>query len=277
MYRNVSYRDLVMSIRNSYIDLLKSLAIFFMIIDHIDFFLPIGTPSAVIIHGFGRLAMPLFFVTHGYLLAHTLVHPPALSRIIKIAFYGSLVSTALIYFKNWYIFNILFQFVYIELLWLYFWSRGRGICIQAVFLAALYCLFVTLVASFIFNDSTDYLNGIIEYGAFPLFYSVAGSVLGYRVSDKGAQIVSMLILVITLSFQYNFVILALASFLVDPSFVVWLPISFIIPALVWYIPKSINSFAFSSPLFHATVYFISRNALTIYVSHILLFISLSSL
>lgn len=267
----------VMGVRNSYIDLLKSLAIFFMIIDHTDFFLPVGSPSAVIIHGFGRLAMPLFFVTHGYLLAHTLVHPPAPSRIVKLAFYGFLISAALIYFKNWYIFNILFQFVYIEVFWLTFWSRGRGACILGVLSAAIYCAFITLAMSFIFSDAADYLNEMIEYGAFPLFYSAAGSLLGYRSSVKVFQVISMLLLIATLSFQYNFVILAAASFLVDSSFIAWLPISFVIPVLVWYIPKSTNGFTFSSPLFHTTVHFISRHALTIYVSHILLFISLSSL
>jgi len=263
--------------RDFYIDFLKTLAIFFMIIDHLDFFLPVGTPSAVVIHGFGRLAMPLFFITHGYLLAHTLVHPPALSRIVKIACYGSLISAALIYFKNWYIFNILFQFVYIEVLWLYFWNRGRVACTLAVFSAAIYCAFITLLTSLILNDGTDYLNEIIEYGAFPLFYSAAGSMLGYRSSVKAFQVISMLLLITTLSFQYNFVMLAVASFLIDSSFIAWLPISFVIPVLVWYIPKSANSFIFSSPLFHTIVHFVSRHALTIYVSHILFFISLSSL
>jgi hypothetical protein len=225
--------------------------------------------------------MPLFFITHGYLLAHTLVHPPALSRIVKIACYGSLISAALIYFKNWYIFNILFQFVYIEVLWLYFWNRGRVACTLAVFSAAIYCAFITLLTSLILNDGTDYLNEIIEYGAFPLFYSAAGSMLGYRSLDKNQtypffQTFSMLLLITTLSFQYNFVILAIASFHIDLLFIAWLPISFLIPVLVWYIPKSTNSFTFFSPLFRAIVHFVGRNALTIYVSHILIFISLSN-
>lgn len=260
------------SVRDTYIDFLKALAIFFMILDHIAYYLlPAGLPSTVFIRGFGRIAMPLFFITHGYLLAHrcaTLSSDRLWVRIRYFIVIGIYITVILYVFEQLLMLNILFQFAYIEIIWLFLSNYSVSFRIISVFFAACYLAGYDLFFNWLFNDEYNYVYHSIEYGAYPLFYSVVGSILGYSPYSKFFQTLATLLLVTTLSFQYNIFIYGILFVIADWSFASWFLTSLLIPVLFWYIPQSTINFPVTSP----AITFVSRHAFAIYVLHLQLII-----
>jgi len=254
--------------RNTYIDFLKALAIFFMVLDHIAYyFLPLDLPSTVFIRGFGRIAMPLFFITHGYLLAHrnaTLTLNRLQLRIGYFIIIGAFLTGILRALNQPFMLNILIQFAYVETCWFLTLKRHVLLRISLVFMAACYLACSDLFINWLFTDELYYIYYSIEYGSFPLFYSVAGSILGYAPRSKFFQILAALTLVTTVSFQYNIFILAVLTFIADWSFASWLLTSLSLPILFWYISLSTANFQIASP----AITFVSRHAFAVYVLHL---------
>ncbi len=268
MFMNTSTRD-------TYIDFLKALAIFFMILDHIACYLmPADLSSTIFIRGFGRIAMPLFFITHGYLLAHrcaTLSSDWLSVRIRHFIVIGVFITGILYLLNQPLVLNILFQFAYIELIWLFLLYRGSLFCIASVFVIACYLVGVDLLINWFYSGDYHYVFRVIDYGYYPLFYSAAGSVLGYSPQSKFFQTIAILLLVITLSFQYNIFIEAILFAILDWSYISFTLASLLIPVLFWYIPQSTTNF----PITSLAITFVSRHAFTIYFFHLqLIFILL---
>jgi len=263
------------STRDTYIDFLKALAIFFMILDHIAYYLmPADLPSTIFIRGFGRIAMPLFFITHGYLLAHrsaTLSSDWLQTRIGYFLVIGAFYTGILHALNQPFMLNILIQFAYIEICWVLTFKYHVLLRIGFVFVAACYLAGADLFINWLSNDELYYVYHSIEYGAYPLFYSVAGSILGYAPRSKFFQTLATLILVTTLSFQYNIFIYGIFSVIVNWSFTSWFLTSLSIPVLFWYISQSTTNFPIVSP----AITFVSRYAFVIYFFHLqLIFIAL---
>jgi len=260
--------------RDSYIDFLKAVAIFFMILDHIAcYLLPADLPSTIFIRSFGRIAMPLFFIAHGYLLAHRRLVLSSDWFGVRIGYFmllGAFITGILHALNQPLVLNILFQFACIELIWLFLLPRGALFCIASVFVFACYLGSVGIFVDWFYSIDTRIMN-FIEYGYYPAFYSVAGSILGYSPQSKRFQVIAILLLVVTLSFQYNIILLFLLS-IIDGWYYIPLPvISLLIPILFWYIPQSSSNFRITSP----AITFVSRYAFVIYFVHLqLIFIAL---
>ena len=260
--------------RNVYLDLLKFMAIFVMVLDHIGhFLLPDDLFTTTVIRGIGRFAMPLFFITHGYLLSQR-PHPPSLKRIAKLLMYGSFLSVGLYAITNEFTFNILFQFALVEIFWLRYIGEmtikehlldgfAKKNTIQSMLETALILLLVDQVIS---------LEQIIDYGVYPLFYAVAGLMFGYahHYSEQRMEKVAFVVLITTLSFEYNPFLVLLYSISVDNSMLYFALPSLIIPILVWYIPKA----NIELTTLRLPIALVSRNALNIYVVHLLAIIAI---
>jgi len=259
--------------RNVYLDLLKFMAIFVMILDHVgNYLLPDDLFTTHVIRGIGRLAMPLFFITHGYLLAQR-PHPPSLKRIAKLLMYGSFLSIGLYAITNEFTFNILFQFALVEIFWLRYIGEititgssewiAKARTIQSMLETALILLLVDQVIS---------LEQIIDYGVYPLFYAVAGLMFGYahHYSEQRMEKVAFVVLITTLSFEYNPFLVLLYSISVDNSMLYFALPSLIIPILVWYIPRA----NIELTTLRLPIALVSRNALNIYVVHLLAIIAI---
>jgi len=268
MFMNTSTRD-------TYIDFLKLLAIFFMILDHIAYYLmPADLPSTTFIRGFGRIAMPLFFITHGYLLAYRSASLSSDWLQVRIGYFiviGAFFTGILHALNQPFMLNILIQFACVEICWLFTLKRHVLFRISLVFIIACYLAGSDLFINWLFTGELYYIYHSIEYGAYPLFYSAAGSILGYAPRSKFFQTLATLILVTTLSFQYNIFIYGIFSVIVNWSFISWFLTSLSLLVLFWYIPQSSQNFRITSP----AITFVSRHAFVIYFFHLqLIFIVL---
>jgi len=275
--------------RNAYLDLLKFMAIIIMILDHVgNYLLPDDLFTTHVIRGIGRLAMPLFFIVHGYLLAQR-SDLPSYMRISKLLMYGSFLSIGLYAVADKFTLNILFQFALIELFWLKFVSvltidkklldgfdNQAGLYeVSKRFAKKRVILFLSVVALiFLWIDQIDSLEKLIDYGVYPLFYAIAGLMFGFahHYFEQKMENIAFVVLIATLSFQYNPILFLLYTLYVDSSMIYYALPAVIIPVLVWYIPKAnIELTVLRSPI--AAV---SRNALNIYVAHLAIFISISA-
>lgn len=251
--------------RDFYIDFIKFLAIFFMLIDHIGhYFLSADLPSTLLFRGFGRLAMPLFFIAHGYLLARVISHPPALSRIIKFIIYALFITVTFLVLDKVKELNMLFTFALLELIWLALWRCNRLFIIAAIFILATVLTIINITLQLINVDEIDYIGMWLLYGTFPLFYSVVGSLLGHRSSNKQIQIAAFSLLAMTLSFQYNIYIYLAISLVVDCCYITYILPTLVIPILSYYLSKQ----PLQLPTLELPIQKISSYALPIYVIHL---------
>jgi hypothetical protein len=244
--------------RNSYLDVLKFLAIFTMIIDHIAYLL-LPTDLIVVHHmrGIGRLAMPLFFAVHGYLLIKS-THPPNLTRISKFAFYGVLFSICMYIIPvdgtTHLMLNILLQFAIIE-------SIHRITCslrLPPLLLPVQFALIFSVL-----NITTDF-EQLIDYGVYPLLYGLSGMMLAHS-KQFMIQRLATVLLITALSFQYNPFLILLNVYYEEPSYIFFLLPSLCVPFLFWYIPKAND---IDLPTLRPIIQLISCNAITIYVIHL---------
>ncbi len=251
--------------RDLYIDFIKVVAIFFMLIDHIGhFFLPDDLSSTLLFRGFGRLAMPLFFIAHGYLLARVISHPPTLSRIVKFTIYALFITVTFLVLDKLQKLDMLFTFALLELIWLALWRCDRLFIAAAIFILATVLTIINITLQLINLDDIDYIGNWLAYGTFPLFYSVVGSLLGHRSSNKRIQIAAFSLLAITLSFQYNIYIYLAISIVVDYCYITYLLPTLVIPVLSYYLSKQPLQF----PTLGLPIQKISRYALHLYVVHL---------
>jgi len=281
--------QMIQIMRNTYLDLLKFMAIIIMILDHVgNYLLSQDLPVTHVIRGIGRLAMPLFFIVHGYLLVQR-PDLPSFTRISKLFMYGSFLSIGLYIATDEFTLNILFQFALIELFWsklvsvftidkkllagfeeqekLYEVSRSfaEDFSIFLLYVFANLLLFIQFFYS---------LEQIIDYGIYPLFFAIAGLMFGFahHHSDHKMENVSFMVLIATLSFQYNPILFLLYALYVDSSMIYYALPAVIIPVLVWYIPKA----NIELTVLRSSIAAVSRNALNIYVVHLAIFISISA-
>ena len=251
--------------RNHYIDLLKFIAIVTMIIDHIgNYLLPDDLFTTQVTRGIGRVAMPLFFIVHGYLLAQ-LSHLPSFVRSLKFLIYASFLTLATYSVTGNFTPDILFYFVAIDV----FWSVTLVNLLDKYRVLLLY--FFALVISLVLLLTLDIIYSGLDfgrsYGVYPFFYSLAGLILGVSPCNKGNQNISMLLLVTTLSVQYNLFLVIIYSFIIKLSMIYYALPTILIPFLFWYVPHAKVDFSLPSP-----VIIISRNALNIYIVHLILIV-----
>ncbi len=257
-----------MTVRNVYLDLLKFMAIFVMILDHVGYYLlSDDLITTHVIRGIGRLAMPLFFITHGYLLAQR-PHPPSFSKSVKFLSYGAFLTLSIFVLTNDLGIDILVYFALIDAIWFATPSNTHDKNLMLVLF--LYFVGTALCISYVIDILTGGVDMGKSYGVYPLLYAFAGLILGVAPFNKTYQNISILLLVTTLSFEYNPLLFLLFSLSVDISYIYNMLPTLIIPFLFWYIPKAnIELTALRSP-----IALVSRNALNIYVVHLMVIIAI---
>lgn len=163
---------------SNYQDLLKTLAIFFVIVDHIGMYF---FPKVAILRVIGRAAMPIFCFFVGY----NFTKPKAMLVI-----FGVILTSMFMRFFDIYMLNMLLT-MYIAQWYLWVVDRYNYKLKEAVWLQIIFLLFVLFPSEY-----------LMEYGTMAIVFTL----IGYfsRRNGNNLEMIAFAVLVYTVNNIYKF-------------------------------------------------------------------------
>ena len=150
------------------IDLLKFIAVLFMIVDHVGVYF---LDNNEFFRTFGRIAAPLFFFLVGYHLSSKSVHGLALSSLrnwlvppLNLLLFGAILTGLYFLIQGKFLVDILVSIFLIRLYLLYFSPKNESV-ITILFFTALLII------------ANHFVRSWIEYGLIGLIYAMGGQLL----------------------------------------------------------------------------------------------------